>query len=217
MTTPTPPQDPFATPQQQPGYPPPPQQGYQQPYPQQPYQQYHQAAYGAPGYPPPQAGYAPAGGPGSPAGMGNRLLARIIDGIIVGIPSFIIMAVAGFGFFATANCSTVDGVTSCTGGAGSIAGLLLAYLVIFVLAILYELYFIGTRGATPGKKMMGVNVIDSQTGGTIGMGRAFVRYLVLGITGSICTLGYWSPFFDNSGRKQGWHDKAANDLVISTK
>jgi hypothetical protein len=29
----------------------------------------------------------------------------------------------------------------------------------------------------------------------------------------VCTLGYWSPFFD-SDRRQGWHDKAANAVVI---
>ena len=231
MTTP-PPNDPFAPPPQQPSgyppppqpgaYPPPPQQGYQQPYPQQGYQQpYPQQGYQQPGY---DGGYSqpgygmPRGGPGSTAGMGNRLLARILDAIIVGIPAFIIMAIAGFGVFANADCHTgADGVTRCTGGAGSIAGFFIAYFVVFLLAILYELYFIGTKGATPGKKIMGVKVVDEQTGGTIGMGRAFIRYLVLGVTGSICTLGYWSPFFDNSKRNRGGHDKAANDLVISTK
>lgn len=228
MTTP-PPNDPFAPPPQQPagypppppsqpGYPPPPQQGYQQPYPQQGYQQpYPQQGYGQPAYGQPAYG-APVGGPGSTAGMGNRLLARILDSIIIGIPAFIIMAVAGFGFFASADCHTgSDGVYRCTGGGAGLAGFFLAYFIVFVLAILYELYFIGTKGATPGKKIMGVRVVDEQTGGTIGMGRAFIRYLVLGITGSICTLGYWSPFFDSSKRNSGWHDKAANDLVISTK
>jgi hypothetical protein len=36
------------------------------------------------------------------------------------------------------------------------------------------------------------------------------------ITGAICTLGYWSPFFD-AERRQGWHDKAAGSVVVPTR
>lgn len=223
-----PPQDPYAQQPQQPGYGQQPPPAYGQPaYGQQPppaYGQpaYGQPAYGQPGYPPapgyPAGGYAAPGGPGSPAGMGNRLLARIIDGVIVGIPAFIIMAVAGIGLFSDSGCTTDgNGVTRCNVGGAGVGAFFLVYFIVFVLAILYELYFIGSRGQTPGKMIMGVKVVDISTGGVIGMGRAFIRYLVLAVTGSICTLGYWSPFFDNSGMKRGWHDKSANDRVISTK
>ena len=83
----------------------------------------------------------------------------------------------------------------------------------------YELYFVGVKGATIGKRVMGIRVQDSTTGQVIGIGRAFVRYLVLAVTGSICFVGYLSPFFDSppGGRYQGWHDKAASDVVVSTK
>jgi len=38
-----------------------------------------------------------------------------------------------------------------------------------------------------------------------------------------CLGGLWvllcelSPFFDNQGRRQGWHDKAAKTIVTATK
>lgn len=36
-----------------------------------------------------------------------------------------------------------------------------------------------------------------------------------------CGLGtllvYLSPFFDNSGKLQGWHDRAGSTIVIKTK
>ena len=35
----------------------------------------------------------------------------------------------------------------------------------------------------------------------------------MSITGAICTLGYWSPFFDKE-RRRGWHDKASNAMAI---
>jgi hypothetical protein len=41
--------------------------------------------------------------------------------------------------------------------------------------------------------------------------------LVLAATGAICFIGYFSPFFDNTKRNQGWQDKAANDFVVSTR
>ncbi len=48
---------------------------------------------------------------------------------------------------------------------------------------------------------MHIKVVDSRSGQPI-------------VTGEICTLGYWSPFFDGTKRKQGWHDKAGNDFVV---
>ena len=203
------PNDPYNQPPQQPGYgqqpppgygqQPPPPPGYGPPPGYAPGQYPPAPQYGAPGYG--QHGYGqqayatPGTTPfGYPASMGSRLLARIIDGIIVSVLPWIVIGI---------------------GLAKDKTGLVVVgYVVLVVLQIAYEIYFVGTQGATPGKKVMGVKVVDSTNGQPIGMGRAFIRWLVLIITGEICTLGYWSPFFDGSKRKQGWHDKAGNDFVI---
>jgi uncharacterized RDD family membrane protein YckC len=131
---------------------------------------------------------------GPPAGMGNRLLARILDVLIVGVPIGIIV-----------------GIVAATAGHGAFIAV---YVVAILAALAYELYFTGVKGATIGKQVMKIRVVDSRSGQPIGVGRAFIRYLVLGITGELCTLGYWSPFFDGTKRKQGWHDKAARDFVV---
>jgi uncharacterized RDD family membrane protein YckC len=194
---------------QQPGHGQPP--GYGQPppgYGQQP-------GYGPGQYPPapqypsaPPPGYGSYGGYGQqpyaqvpgmtpfgpPAGMGSRLLARILDALIVGVPIGIIV-----------------GIVAATAGRGAFIAV---YIIGIVAALAYELYFVGTRGATVGKQVMKIKVVDSTNGQPIGIGRAFVRYLVLVITGEICTLGYWSPFFDGTKRKQGWHDKVGSDFVV---
>jgi hypothetical protein len=48
-----------------------------------------------------------------------------------------------------------------------------------------------------------------------------VRPLIPFVASLFCSLlalaVYSSPLFDNSGRLQGWHDKAANDLVIKVR
>jgi hypothetical protein len=49
----------------------------------------------------------------------------------------------------------------------------------------------------------------------IGFGRALLRWLVLTVTGALCTLGYWSPFFDDNRR--GWHDKASRAIAINSR
>jgi uncharacterized RDD family membrane protein YckC len=204
----------------QPQYPPPaaPQYGqpqYGQPqYGQQPGQQ---PQYGQ--YPPAPASSAyqtPQTGQGVPASMGSRLLARIIDALIIGIPAGIIIAIVAVSVADKNTCTTdAAGVAHCT--TKGLGALLAVYFIFIIAFLLYEILMIGLKGATIGKRMMGIQVRDAATGGTIGAGRAFVRYLVLAITGAICTLGYWSPFFDSSRRYQGWHDKAANDFVVSSR
>ena len=225
----TPPEDPYAQQPQQPPYgqyPPPaapqygqPQYGQpqygQQPQGQSPYGQ--QPQYGqypaAPAY---SAYQTPQTGQGVPASMGSRLLARIIDALIIGIPAGIIIGIMAASVADKNTCTTdVNGVDHCT--TKGIGALLAVYLVVLIAAFLYEILMIGLKGATVGKRMMGIQVRDAATGGSIGAGRAFVRYLVLAVTGAICTLGYWSPFFDSTRRYQGWHDKAANDFVVSLR
>ena len=191
-----------------------------------------QQPYGQPGYPPgsyPPGGYgaAPAyssyGQPPSPAGgvpasMGNRFLALLVDWAIVFIPYWIIygIALAAFVSKARTTCDTSTGAFQChtTGGGGGGIVLLLE-LVGVVAGFAYFGYFNGVKQQTIGKRLMKIKVVDGATGGPIGIGRALLRYLVLGVTGSICTLGYWSPFFDGTKRYQGWHDKAASSFVVT--
>ncbi|HEX2705627.1 MAG TPA: RDD family protein, partial [Candidatus Lustribacter sp.] len=68
--------------------------------------------------------------------------------------------------------------------------------------------------------VMNVKVLRSQDGQLPGFGPSFMRWLIPAAANAVCGLGivvYLSPLFDNSGRVQGWHDKAANTLVVSTK
>jgi uncharacterized RDD family membrane protein YckC len=88
-------------------------------------------------------------------------------------------------------------------------------LVNLVIGFGYFGYFNGVRQQTIGKRALGLKVIDVQSGGAIGFGKGLLRYLVLAVTGAICTLGYWTPFFDSSGLRQGWHDKSVSSRVVT--
>jgi uncharacterized RDD family membrane protein YckC len=132
-----------------------------------------------------------------PLNMGNRVLAFIIDFAILGVPAIILFAIAG-----------------ATGSGGILA---VAYLVIFAAGI-YFIYLTGSVGQTPGKKIMGVKVVDNNTGATIGFWRAFGRQFIQGLCNYVCFAGFWSAWLDSSsGLYRGWHDKALTTRVISVK
>jgi uncharacterized RDD family membrane protein YckC len=173
--------------------------------------------YGQPGPPPTPAGYGVAP-PGAPqiAGMADRLVARIIDGVLLAVVG-LLLAIP----FAGAVVGSVDPAT----GEPSAAALASAFVFLCVYGILtlaYEVVLIAIRGQTIGKQVMRLTVRREADGAIPGWGPSVLRWLVpvgagivtfcLGGIGQL--LVYVSPFFDNSGRNQGWHDKVAKTLVV---
>jgi uncharacterized RDD family membrane protein YckC len=101
----------------------------------------------------------------------------------------------------------VDGILRAILGYGAGVGLS------FVIAAIYFTAMIGSdRGQTVGQMALGIRVIDFNTGGPIGYGRAFIRWLVSYISLVVIFLGYLWMLWDKE--KQCWHDKAANDVVV---
>jgi uncharacterized RDD family membrane protein YckC len=172
--------------------------------------------------PPPPVPYAPqpmqpyqqpyAGGPVY-AGFWMRLVARLLDSLIVGLPLviiFTVLAVAVGGFAATTSNS--DSNTQ-NAAAGVFSGLfILFYLVAIVASVGYWVYFWGTTGSTFGMRVLKLRVVDANTGGPIGIPRALVRYLMTIVNSWACYIGWIWVAFDP--RKQGWHDKVANSVVL---
>ena len=130
---------------------------------------------------------------GPRAGFWTRFAALFIDYIIVSIIPLIVVAIA---------------VASKNGGVVA-----LAYLLYFGLYVGYFVYFEGgPTGQTPGKKLLGIRIIDFNNGGPIGYGRAFLRLIGRFISGFFCYLGYLWMLWDKE--KQCWQDKMANDVVV---
>jgi len=176
--------------------------------------------YGAPqgGYGAPPSGYgAPPGGYGAPqfpyAGMGKRLLAAIIDALIVGlgaIPGVILVVIATAGAVSTAD---QRGRISNEAQGAFVGAVMLGYLVIFVgelLIWIYMVYLLGRDGATLGKRIVKVKVLEP-INQPLGFGKAFLRELVKHLLGGLCFLLYLWPVFDKE--KQGLWDKLFNTHV----
>jgi uncharacterized RDD family membrane protein YckC len=143
------------------------------------------------------------------AGFWRRLVAYAIDGVIINIIFAILLMIVLFALLAGA-MSGVSGVRL----SDMMERLSFLGLVVFtfyiVLSISYFTYFHGINGRTPGKMLLGLQVL-SVDGNPVSFGIAFLRsvgYLV----SAIFYIGFIWVAFDH--KKQGWHDKIAATVVI---
>jgi len=88
-----------------------------------------------------------------------------------------------------------------------------SYFLIMVISLLYQLIFIGKKGATPGKKFMKLRVTFPDGQYPIGIGKAFLRMIGYMISGMICYIGFLMIIFDKE-QHRALHDKIAGTVVI---
>jgi uncharacterized RDD family membrane protein YckC len=174
--------------------------------------------------PPPPAGYGygeppvPGMGGARTASMGQRFLARLVDGAVIGIPAVIVVVIV----LAVALAGESDTIEAGGEPSGSVLAAYFTSLgAVLALSALYEVGMIATRGATLGKRALGITVVRESDLRVPGWGPAALRWLIPFVGVVVCWVGallvYLSPLFDNSGRMQGWHDKVAKTLVVTTR
>jgi uncharacterized RDD family membrane protein YckC len=169
-----------------------------------------------PAVPPAAPGWrplAPSSPARTPAPLGRRAAAHLIDraiGILIAVAASLLF-VWPAATYASSSPSSPQG------------GVLLALAFVGVGAVSVGWFFVlawlvGRRGASPGKRLMRLEVTGFSSPGPIGFGRAILRELTLGAfaAGSILTvwLPYVSVFWDPSKRLRGWHDRVADDIVV---
>ncbi len=133
------------------------------------------------------------------AGFWSRFFASILDSLIqaaVLVP--ILYMLFGPGIFSDPQV----GQTS------------LGYLINYGLPILWTVLFWKYKSATPGKMLMGIALVDADTGGQPATGRLVLRYFAYIVSALPLLLGFFWVAFDR--RKQGFHDKIAHTVVIRT-
>jgi uncharacterized RDD family membrane protein YckC len=69
-----------------------------------------------------------------------------------------------------------------------------------------------SAGQSIGNKILGIRVLDADTGRSLPYVRAFVRTLVSNLSALPCFLGYFWMLWDR--RKRTWHDMVASSLVV---
>jgi uncharacterized RDD family membrane protein YckC len=136
------------------------------------------------------------------AGFGIRFGAKFVDGLILGLPCAVI-------FFLVLIPEIRSG-GSRTPNQFSFLPLMLQFGFIF-LKMVYEVFFLGKYGATPGKMLCKLKVVTAE-GGPIGYGRATGRFFSEILSGMICYIGYIMVAFD--GEKRALHDYICNTRVV---
>ena len=137
----------------------------------------------------------------------RRLGARLIDSVILFIPTFIVA------FIVTAIAIDSDS------GIEGIGYILVITALGALFGILYEVTLVATRGQTLGKMATGIVIIRSDSGLLPGWGKATGRWalptalvfvpIVGGLIALVCYLSLtWG------GNHQGWHDKVAGTYVV---
>ncbi|MEU4167538.1 RDD family protein [Streptomyces sp. NPDC026665] len=162
----------------------------------------------------PYGGGGPYGGDplaGMPplADSGKRVLARILDMILVGIVVWLL--------------SWAFGVTEYDVDSNKIeySKSLGQSLVAAVLYVTYDTVMISKTGQTLGKRLFNHRVANLDNGSTPSVQTSLVRALVLWIPFAFCCACIWTAiaggwsFFDKP-YKQGLHDKAAKTVVVDT-
>ncbi|MGW4161623.1 RDD family protein [Streptomyces sp. NPDC004788] len=155
-----------------------------------------------------------------PAGMGRRLLARIIDGAVfgaaVGAVAYPFVSAALAHIEEKIEAARQSGVTVQVWLVDSTTavqfGIVLA--AFFVLGVVYEVVPTAKWGRTLGKKVCGIQVRDIEAHEPPTFGAALRRWLVYGVLGllGVGVLNVLWCLFDRPWR-QCWHDKAAGTFV----
>ena len=195
---------------------------------------------GYPGYAPPP-GYPGQGpqiyGPGKPtttpdgvplAGSGRRLAARLVDWMLQGV----VVGILGNPLLQTVVDDYVDyfhdlqRAASAGSGQGAVPdlygrpGFVSAYAgylaIVLAVSAVYEIAFVGLRGATPGKLALGLEVRPWAVDGRPGIWRAVQRWATTSVAAVVV------PFFSFidalwllwDGRRQCLHDKWPATVVV---
>ena len=133
--------------------------------------------------------------PASYGGFWIRVVAYIIDGIILGISGGILSLPLGVNYSDpnSASYHASNGIDLILSGA--------------YFSVLWAYW-----GASLGQRLFRLRVVDANTGQPIGLGRAILRFLGLILSFFVCLIGVIWVAFDS--RKQGWADKIAGTVVV---
>src|SRR5262245_50233881 len=147
--------------------------------------------------PAPYGGYAPqAYAPAqSYGGFWIRVVAYVIDGILVGVVGAIVDVI----FRVNPNDPQSAGYTAATS-------------LNILIGAAYFIGFWSAWAATPGQRLLKLRIVDANTGQPITVAKAVLRYIGLIVSFLVCFIGVIWVAFDS--RKQGWMDKIAGTVVL---
>lgn len=134
------------------------------------------------------------------AGFWIRCVASLIDTLLMmALTLPVLMAIYGMDYWRSE--SFIYGVWD----------FLISYILPAIVVIIFWTY----KSATPGKMMFGLKIRSLKSDGNLSVSQMVIRYIGYYPSTLVFLLGLiWVAFDD---RKQGWHDKLANTIVVKAR
>ena len=151
------------------------------------------------------------------AGFVSRLLAFVIDLILITVVTFLVTVglglIASFFGLDTSISSMMAYLNTAQSGLTPLQKVvtLIAGLFGTFFGLIYFLFFWVLIGFTPGMGLLGLRLIRCN-GQPLGLGRAIIRLIGYWVSLIFLGLGFLWILVDN--RRQGWHDKLAGSCVV---
>lgn len=139
---------------------------------------------------------------------GERLIAYLLDGLIVGVFVTVASILAAF-VLASGLSGTRQNPTVSPAATG---GFVLILLLILLVATAYFPWFWARGGSTPGMRRFRLRIVRDRDGGPIGGGTAILRFVGMWVSSVVVYLGYAWILIDP--RRRGWHDLIAGTVVV---
>ena len=146
-------------------------------------------------------------GAGRYGGFWIRLVARLIDAILINVILLIVRIPFGVTMFGPTSGADPR-------GAAARSAMLFVTLLSVVAAACYEIFFIAARGATIGKMIFGLRVVRAD-GSKVSLGVSVGRYFAQLISSITLGIGYIMAGFDH--QKRTLHDRICDTRVIYSK
>ncbi|MFC8590891.1 RDD family protein [Streptomyces atroolivaceus] len=172
----------------------------------------------------PYGGGGPYGGADPLAGMpplaepGKRILARLIDFLIISIPLYLI----SLPFGGAVDVSSDDGNDDFGNAIGNTySGHQLVWSLIgLVVYVAYDTYFTHKDGRTPGKRLLKMRVAMLNDGSVPDTSSSLMRAVVLWLPALLCCPCLWwliniVLMFTDKPYRQGLQDKAGKTVVVT--
>lgn len=167
-----------------------------------------QSASAAPGLLPNAApGFAASGIAGARyAGFWIRFVARLIDAVLLGVVNAVIRI--PLAIMLGVGAGRREGMIFMPVAMGLIG---ISVLISIAVGVVYEVYFVSTRGGTLGKMVLGLKIVRAN-GSPVPVGLATGRYFAQWLSGAIFMIGYIMAGFDPE--KRALHDRICETRVV---
>lgn len=150
------------------------------------------------------------------AGFVTRMLAFVLDVLIIVVSVFVTIAVIDLVLSFLGIQQLIQSIPlfanqEVPAPRATLVSLATAFLVNVLVFDTYQIFFWMVIGKTPGKALVGLRVV-SQSGDKLKLRQAIIRVLGYFISGIVFFLGFLNVLIDEDRR--AWHDKLARTYVL---